>query len=76
MSARLEDHLILADWMGANGLSSEDLDDTIHDLYSDTASHINNGGIEAQAKAIIESLGDLNKAKEYIREINSVTKED
>lgn len=34
-----------------------DLDEAVHDIYSKQASDINNGGMEAQVRAILRHLG-------------------
>lgn len=37
--------------------SGHDIDEIIHDHFSATASGVNNGGIEAQARFLVEEYG-------------------
>ena len=39
------------------GLQPEDLDETVHDLKSSTASDINNGGLDAQVRYLVKEMG-------------------
>ena len=39
------------------GLQPEDLDETVHDLTSSTASDINNGGLDAQVRYLVKEMG-------------------
>jgi hypothetical protein len=47
----------LVAWARSRGLSPEDLDDRVHDLVSAQASNLNNGGLGAQIKFLVEQLG-------------------
>jgi hypothetical protein len=40
-----------------HGISSDDLDDIVHELISEQATQINNGGLEAQLSYLIETIG-------------------
>ena len=47
----------LVDHVQKNHLTEPDLDDFIHELKSQKAASINNGGINEQVKYLIEKLG-------------------
>lgn len=46
------------------GVSSEDLDELVHEVVSKTASSINNGGLEAQIEFLVDELGSYEVEKE------------
>ncbi len=47
----------LAEKAVAAGLQPEDLDELVHELASGVAADINNGGLEEQARYLVERLG-------------------
>lgn len=47
----------LFDKAEAAGLTEEDLDEAVHELASNTASDVNNSGLEDQLNYLIEGLG-------------------
>lgn len=47
-----------------DGVSSEDLDELVHEVVSKTASSINNGGLEAQIEFLVDELGSYEVEKE------------
>ena len=40
-----------------HGISSDDLDEIVHELVSEQATQINNGGLEAQLSYLIDAIG-------------------
>ncbi|MFI7641873.1 hypothetical protein [Nonomuraea sp. NPDC049400] len=46
------------DWAEQAGITSEDLDDSVHDLASEPAPDTNNGGLHDQVSFMIESCGE------------------
>ena len=50
----LRDLLALAQ---QHGINSDDLDDIVHELISEQATQINNGGLEAQLSYLIDAIG-------------------
>jgi hypothetical protein len=40
-----------------HGINSDDLDDVVHEVVSEQATQINNGGLEAQLSYLIDAIG-------------------
>lgn len=40
-----------------HGISSDDLDEIVHELVSEQATQINNGGLEAQLSYLLDAIG-------------------
>jgi hypothetical protein len=40
-----------------HGISSDDLDEIVHEVVSEQATQINNGGLEAQLSYLIDAIG-------------------
>lgn len=55
--------VILVAHIRQNSLDESDLDDLVHELKSDEATIINNSGLEAQARYILEQLGPTEAMK-------------
>lgn len=58
----------LHDWMRSQGFNAWQLDDEIHEIFSNKASDINNEGLLAQAEALVSACG-VEEAKKRLCEL-------
>ncbi len=63
---RLEDHIARS--LEEKGVTELSLDETIHDIFSSTATSVNNSGLGNQVRAILATLG----VKEGMQELRKV----
>ena len=70
-----EDYEALEDWTRVQDLTSEDLDELVHDIVCGEASAVNNSGMTAQVAFLAKQLGGVEKAKQEIRGFFCITKD-
>jgi len=73
MTLKERDKLVdkLVEEVEKDGMESHELDDQIHDAKSSEAADINNGGLPAQIRYLLETSYDQNQesAERYVREL-------
>lgn len=57
----------LVSWAEARGIAPEDLDELVYEFKAAEASDINNGGLEAQLRYLLECCGNVAGVQEALR---------